>query len=263
MKIELEEGARQQVRVEASSKATQAVDGKERDVSPAGSESTLDATVSEVVPMGAFVVIGLKPSARSAANPAVATALAESVMRVLVTPDGTIKQAGAKGPVLNNPLALKVLRDASSSLVANALPLPTQPIGKGAKWRVTAPQPGPLLVEQQADIELLERTERSVKVKISGKLVANPQPIHLPGTPLFLERLAGTVEGERVIPLDRPLFAGKVTADSTQFAVATRGGEKRKVVTHTTAIRTYTELEGAAPVPSPSSSAAATVGTEN
>ncbi len=238
IRVEPKLGVRQQLRVNWVAKATQQVEDQKSDVSPPASAATLDARVTEIVPMGAFVVITYAREG-APADSKVNEVLERSVMRVLVMPSGAVKQAGAQGPVLQDPEALRVLRNASSTLVSSALPLPTEPVGKGAKWRVSVRLPGAVTVEQQAEVELVERLENEVKLRVGGKLLAAPQPIRIPGAAMKLERFVGTLRGEWTVPLDRPLYLGALTADSQQFAVDASAGNERRVVTHTVATRTY------------------------
>ncbi|MGN6103530.1 MAG: hypothetical protein ACTHU0_00255 [Kofleriaceae bacterium] len=109
-------------------------------------------------------------------------------------------------------------------LLAVIVPLPEDPVGRGARWEVvTVLRQGPAYVRQTATYTLVERGPHSWKLHVELLRVAEEQrvsdPALPPGTVVDLVAMFRRLEGDIEIDPARPLIAsGRLTIESRLHA---------------------------------------------
>lgn len=121
--------------------------------------------------------------------------------------------------------------DLVQRLLATAVPVPEQPIGVGARWRVvTALRQQSAVLKQTATYTLVSRTNRRWKVAVDIQRLAERQQIGSTELVAIVRRLQGTVE---IDPTKLLPAAGKLSVQST---VHVREGERESIVEDTGSI---------------------------
>jgi hypothetical protein len=113
--------------------------------------------------------------------------------------------AGAHGPRARDELVQRLL--------ALIVPLPDEPVGPGARWRVvTILRQGPAVAKQTATYTLISRTTAAWKLHVQLHRVGEPQRIADPslpaGTTADLVALFRSLEGDVDVDPTLPLIAG-------------------------------------------------------
>jgi len=113
-------------------------------------------------------------------------------------------------------------------LFAMTVPLPEEPVGDGARWRViTVLRQPPAIVKQTATYTLIARHPRW-KIDVHIQRIAEPQPLHDPTLPagVAAELVGGVRELRGTVEVDpaQPLPTGELAVSSTlHLRFATRG----------------------------------------
>jgi hypothetical protein len=102
----------------------------------------------------------------------------------------------------------QMVQNMSKSLQQLASPLPTEAIGKGAKWRISFPfNASGMNVNQTATYELIGLQDGVATLKTSVEQQANPQNLTLPqlpaGSTMALKSFASQGQGEVIMRLDQ------------------------------------------------------------
>src|SRR5205085_174911 len=85
-----------------------------------------------------------------------------------------------------------------------AAELPTEPVGKGAKWRIRQKiDQGELKVDQVMTFEVVEISGTTAKLRSSGKLTAPRQTIDWQGAKVDLEKTTGTASATMTVDFTR------------------------------------------------------------
>ena len=138
-----------------------------------------------------------------------------------VTPEGRVKQAGAKLPASKKGAGLDgTLSQMTQSLESMIAPFPEEPIGIGARWQVLSrfDSSGTELV-QWSTFELKERDDKGVRLALEVvQAAAKPEvtPPNLPpGVSAKLVEFASTGRGESTVDFTFPApRAATMTVDS-------------------------------------------------
>ena len=144
------------------------------------------------------------------ANPMMVNAIKQSLNSLVgmsgwatVTPRGFTTDAEIKMPDGIDPLTEQAMDNTKQSMKQMSAPLPAEPVGKGARWRVIMPlETNGMKIMQTAAYELLEVQGDKVKFDVEITQSAESQEMNMPGTPpgtkMSLESLTtsgkGTVE---------------------------------------------------------------------
>lgn len=113
-------------------------------------------------------------------------------------------------------------------LLATAVPVPEEPIGEGARWRVvTALRQQSAVLKQTATYTLVSRTNRRWKIAVDIQRLAERQQIGSTELVAIVRRLQGTVEIDPGQPLPT---LGKLSVQST---VHVREGDRETIVEDT------------------------------
>ncbi len=103
--------------------------------------------------------------------------------------------------------------------------MPEAPVGKGAHWRIKQKiQQGALLLDQTLDVQVVEVTATTAKLKTKGKLSAPPQQIDFQGTPVDLARSTG--KSEATVSIDFTRLVPTVRGSVELTMNLSSGGEK-------------------------------------
>ena len=126
--------------------------------------------------------------------------------------------AGADGPDGATPGAST--DELAQRLLATIVPLPEEPVGLGATWRVvTVLRQRPAIVKQTATYTLKARTATGWKIAIDIQRIGEPQllldPALPPDTSAELIALVRRFEGTLELARTRPLPRGKLAFSST------------------------------------------------
>ena len=116
--------------------------------------------------------------------------------------------------------------EAMQRLLGMVVPLPEQPVGVGASWRVTtALRQGTAIVKQTATYTLTARSATEWKIHVKLRRDAEPQPVDagaLPqGTLVELVAIFRVLEGDVTVMPTRPLGVAKLALESRVHAKIT------------------------------------------
>lgn len=147
-----------------------------------------------------------------------------------VTPEGRVKQAGAKMPdAKKNPALDGTLTQMTQSLESMIAPFPEEPIGIGAKWQVVSrfDSSGTELV-QWSTFQLRERDEGGAKLAlevVQAAAHAEVTPPNLPaGVSAKLTEFASTGKGESSVDFAYPApRTATMTVDSKMVLAVQQG----------------------------------------
>jgi len=135
---------------------------------------------------------------------------------------------------IDDPTATKKgpLEDVTQRLLVALVPVPIEPVGIGAKWRViTILKHHPALVKQTATYELVARTPTGWKIAVELRRVAEEQLVKDPSLPTgmavqliaLLRRYTGTLE---IDPTKALPIGGKLAVESRMHLRVGRIGTK-------------------------------------
>jgi hypothetical protein len=110
-------------------------------------------------------------------------------------------------------------------------PLPTEPVGVGAFWRVTSSFASPLVeTEQVTLITLVKRDKERVVLSVTAEQTAPPQRIIFDdpseGVDTELERFEGKGNGRSEVPFDLGAPLAETTLRTNAFFAVTERGER-------------------------------------
>ena len=118
------------------------------------------------------------------------------------------------------PIGRAILDEAAQRLLALAVPVPTEPVGIGATWRVvTLLRQRPALVKQTATYTLLAREASRWTIGVELARVAEPQTAEDPGLPadtaVDVVALVVRISGQLHVDPSRAFPAGTLATSST------------------------------------------------
>ena len=143
------------------------------------------------------------------------------------------------------------LRDSLRQLAA---PLPAEPVGRGARWRVTMPiDAGGISMQQVALYTLDEVRGERGHVQVAITQTARPQALRTPGMPAGttarLESLRGSGSATAELDLTRLVSTTHTRVVSDTTSTITAGTQAQRMTTHVEIDATFTPLQAPAPAP--------------
>ncbi|MEG5136547.1 MULTISPECIES: hypothetical protein [unclassified Microcoleus] len=147
-------------------------------------------------------------------------------------------QGGNKGGSFTLPAEAdnnfkQMVQNMSKSLHQLASPLPTEAVGKGAKWRISFPSnAGGMNVNQTAIYELIGLQDGVATLKTSVEQQANPQNLTLPqlpaGSTMAIKSFASQGQGEVIMRLDQLMPVRSVVSinSNSEMTIKVAGNPK-------------------------------------
>lgn len=160
-----------------------------------------------------------KPSAEAQAYLATWRAIEKRVIAVKLDPRGLLSGVTfADDP--DNKTSQRARDEVYSRLLALAIPLPEEPVGVGAKWRVaTVLRQHPAIVKQVATYTLVSRTAKRWKIAVDIQRHGEQQTVLDPALPkgavATIIALVRDYEGTLELDPTRPLPRGSLAIQST------------------------------------------------
>ncbi len=141
------------------------------------------------------------------ANPMMVAGMKQSLSNMVgmngwatVTPRGFTTDAEIRMPPGADPMSERAMGNMRQSMKQMSAPLPDEPVGRGARWRVTMPlETNGMKITQTATYELLEIQGDVAKLNVAIEQFAEQEQINAPGaqsgTKTSLESLTSSGEG--------------------------------------------------------------------
>jgi hypothetical protein len=132
----------------------------------------------------------------------------------------------------SNRVMLQVASGLRQTLTQLSPPLPAEPIGVGAKWKVkrAVEQNGVPAVEEDS-YELIARMGDQLRIKLVMTQTATPQEVHAanvpPGTKVRLDALESSGNGEILLDLGKPMPIRQEMKMSSRSLMSVSGGGQR------------------------------------
>jgi hypothetical protein len=205
-------------------------------------EVDVETTVLGPAADGATLMSQRFVDVRVIGNPAMDEAVRQSAAGVVyesaVTADGRTTENRVDVSDLE-PTSRAVLDQLIPQLQA-VTPFPEQPVGAGAKWRVTEQLTlGGAALTKQTDMRLVRSESNEVELVMRVTQTGARGPIKLPGVPagvdVTVRSWRGTGKGTQTLDLTAPLFpvTSELTQQSRQRLVARQGGESQTLTVDT------------------------------
>lgn len=124
---------------------------------------------------------------------------------LVISSRGFVEEHRLDLPATLSPEAQQSLKNLKRSMGQLAAPLPAEPVGKGARWRVeTAVELNGAVLDMVAVSELVERKGKRAKLELSIEQTSGRQTIEVNGVKSQLVSAQVTAAGANVIDLSRP-----------------------------------------------------------
>lgn len=190
-----------------------------------GGDSTLDFLLKDV---GLLGTAGFTPAQRQQFTAAV-TPLKGFRGTLVVTNRGVSKGMTYQTPAGLDPAAQQILQNLSHQMKQLSTPLPKEPVGVGARWRVVIPMKGPpLTMASRIEFHLEALTPEGARLGMKVDGWAPAQPLAVPGlaqVAASLKSLGVTGSGSMTLSLRRPAANGLMTVKQTLDAEFPVGGK--------------------------------------
>jgi hypothetical protein len=234
------------MRMKMSTKAD--VGGRPMDVNMPAMLMTIDMTTKEIKANGdiAYEAVFSKMDVEETegADPMMTEGIRSAlgsmkgtVMTGVMSSRGEMIQSDIKLPAGANPMSRQMMDNMKQSMNQLSAPLPTEPVGKGAKWDVvTSVGNMGMKIDQTATMTLTEVSLPSYTLDFVIKQKADKQEVKMPGVPagISVELVSHTSDGtgqtrtstESLLPLD-----SKMTMTSEQVMNVSPPGEAQQTMT--------------------------------
>ena len=151
----------------------------------------------------------------------------------VVTPRGVARNVDVKVPAGVDAQAKQFLDNMKQSMSQMSAPLPEEPVGKGASWRVTMPIVTPMVaLTQVATYTLTDIQGEKVAFGVTIEQSAAPQQVRAPGAPpgtsVSLESLNSSGEGTVELALSNSLVPIS-TMNMTTTSVVVANNQRMKM----------------------------------
>ncbi|MDY0004072.1 MAG: hypothetical protein RBU30_22430 [Polyangia bacterium] len=147
---------------------------------------------------------------------------------MVVSNRGVTKGFTYKTPAGLDPAAQQILQNLSNQMKQLSTPLPKEPVGLGARWRVVIPlKAPPITMASRIEFNLEALTADSARLGMKVDGWAPTQPLAIPGMGRLsanLKSLSVTGQGRTTLSLLRPAASGQMTAKQTLDAEFPVGG---------------------------------------
>ncbi|MBR56896.1 MAG: hypothetical protein CMH54_02435 [Myxococcales bacterium] len=128
--------------------------------------------------------------------------------------------------------ARQIMDSVEQSMRQSVIPFPEEAVGVGAKWEAkTSVSSNGVQVQQVATYEILERTETTVKLRLTMKQTARSQPLAIPDAPpgvtATMDSLTTTGTGTMSVNLASVVPALKMDTTTNAVMSANNGGQSQ------------------------------------
>lgn len=153
----------------------------------------------------------------------------------LISPRGELLEASFPVPPGADAELRKEIEMMQQQIRMLACPLPEQPLGRGARWKVTTPAyVRGFTVTQTTVFKLIEMDERKARFEVSVTQRARQQPVELPDLPLgaraYLKSLDSSGGGTGALDLERPVVEMEMNLKARTVTSVSVGTQSRDVV---------------------------------